>query len=128
MRFDLETLRIVLTISLSVVLVLVLARRFRRKVFAKDLPALRHAELTEVRVAYHPPRLVVRLQVPRREEYRTALLDNSHQPLQEWEAVDLTPGDHAIERSLEGRSDGFYHLELRSPTQRTVRRFRLQQA
>ena len=128
MRADLETLRIVLTISLSAVLVLVLARRFRRKVVAKELPVLRHAELTEVQVAYHPSRLLVRLQVPRREHYRTALLDNNHQPLQEWEALDLATGDHAIERSLEGRSDGFYHLELRSPTQRTVRRFRLQQA
>ncbi|HRH38599.1 MAG TPA: hypothetical protein PK760_09650 [Flavobacteriales bacterium] len=125
---DLTTLRTALLISLSILLVLVLFIRFRRNTMAKDLPALQHAELIGLDVAYHPARLIVRVSMPAKQNLMTTLLSADHDVLHTWEAETRGPGEMELERTLPALADGSYHLELSTSTQRTVRKFRLQLA
>lgn len=124
---DLHSLRTALLITLSILLVVVLLRRFRRRVLAKDLPVNSHAELLKLEVAYHPARLRVQLHVPQDQIVHTALLDVADHHVHTWVEVPLSAGLHTIERILPELIDGLHHFEMRTTTQRTVRQFRLQQ-
>ncbi len=123
----LDELRITLLISLSILLVAVLFRRFRRKVMAQDLPAPQHVELIGLQVAYHPVRLRVEVSIPARQELHPRLVDRDHAPLHAWPSLTLGDGEHVFELSLPGLADGEHYFELATSTQRTVRVFRLQQ-
>lgn len=123
---DLVTLRTALLISLSILLVLVLYRRFRRRVLARDLPVPQHAELLRLQVAYHPARLVAEVRLPQAQRISTVLSDSAHAPIHQWPEADEAPGVRELERLLPELPEGTYHFELRTATQRTVRRFRLQ--
>lgn len=125
---DLITLRTVLLITLSILLVMVLYIRFKRVTMRKDMPAISHAELLHVEVAYHPVRLRVRVKVPGKQELNTSLLGADHAVLHAWSAERRGPGSIELERSLPSLPDGLYYIELATSTQRTVRQFRLQQA
>lgn len=123
-----ENLRIALTITLSILLLLVLFRRFRDRVMRHDLPVAGHAELIGLQVAYHPARLLVRVRMPQARSLSWTLLDHSHQELHRWPDQLLHAGEQAVELTLDARADGIYHLQMASDSQRTIRRFRLAQA
>lgn len=125
---DLLNLRTALLITLSILLVVVLWRRFRSHVLANDVPAPVHAELVRLEVAYHPSRLHVVLSMPSEQRVTTGLLDQGHQSIHSWNDKRLLPGEHTLELPLPMLVDGAYFLELTTSTQRTVRQFRLQQA
>ncbi len=124
---DLLTLRTALLITLSILLVAVIWRRFKRKVVANDMPAPLHAELLGLDVAYHPARLLVVLQVPSDQQIGTCVLDGSHAKTHEWDARPFKKGTYTLEQPLPTLPDGLYFLEMTTATQRTVRQFRLQQ-
>lgn len=126
MRMDLDLLRNVLLVTLGILVLVLLFRRFRQRVLARDMPAPRHAELMDLRVAYHPPRLVARVRLPGPQRVALVLRGADHAELRSWPEEDLAAGDHDLERPLDGIADGDLHLEVRTATQRTVRRFRLQ--
>lgn len=123
---DLITLRTILLITLSVLLVVVLYQRFKRKVKAEDLPAPTHAELRALDVAYHPARLLVLVHLPAEQALRTALTDADHRLIHAWPEEMLPCGNRRFERALPQLESGTYHFEVSTSTQRTVRRFRLQ--
>jgi len=125
---DLNILRTALLITLTILFVIVLARRFRRRVLARDLPVNSHAELLRVEVAYHPARLHVLVRVPLDQILHTALLATDDHHMHVWPEEPLEAGTHTINRELPMLPDGVHHFELRTTTQRTVREFRLQQA
>ncbi len=125
---ELLTLRTALLITLSILLVAVLWRRFKRTVMANDMPAPMHVELVRLEVAYHPPRLHVVLSVPSEQHIATGLLDHGHTHIHGWQDKKLAPGVHTLELPLPTIVDGAYFLDLTTATQRTVRQFRLQQA
>ncbi len=124
---DLITLRTALLITLSILLVVLAFRRFRQWVLVKDLPAINHAELLSLDVHYHPARLRFLVKMPQGELLQMALLDTAHVPFHTYHDEQLPNGTHELYRELPEMSDGFYFLEVRSATQRTVRGFRLQQ-
>ncbi len=123
---SLENLRTALLITLSVLLVIVLFQRFRRRVLARDMPAPLHAELLSLTVAYHPARLLVEVHVPQPQRLATALIHADGMPLHPWPDSSLAAGTHRFELPLPDLEPGSYHFELRTSTQRTVRRFRHQ--
>jgi hypothetical protein len=123
---DLITLRTVLLITLSILLVVVLWQRFRRKVIATDMPMPRHAELIGLEVAYHPPRLLVEVMLPLAQRLETSIADEHHLTVHAWPQAELGAGTHRFERALPELAQGTYHFEIATLTQRTVRRFRLQ--
>ncbi|HRH69597.1 MAG TPA: hypothetical protein PLB89_08840 [Flavobacteriales bacterium] len=125
---DLLTLRTALLITLSILLVVVIWRRFKQRVVANDMPAPMHAELLGLDVAYHPARLLVLLHVPSDQRIGTRVLDRSHVETYSWEMRSLNKGTHTLEQMLPTLPDGTYFLEMTTSTQRTVRQFRLQQA
>lgn len=125
---DIVTLRTVLLITLSILVIILAWRLFKRRVLARDLPVISHAELLGLEVAYHPARLRVHVSVPTNEVIRSALSDGEHRPLHTWREEACVSGTHVFERVLPALSDGLYHFELGTATQRTVRQFRLQQA
>lgn len=125
---DLLNVRTALLITLSVLVVAMLWRRFRQYVLAKDMPAPLHAELLELQLAYHPVRLRVALKVPGEQVIHTRLLDQAHTPVHTWDEARLAQGEHDLERVLPPLADGIYFLEMATSTQRTVRQFRLRQA
>lgn len=125
---DLEDLRTALIITLSIVVVVLLARRFRESVLRRDLPVRIHVEIRRLEVAYHPARLRVQVHVPKAESVRTSILDMEHHTIHSWGEESLDQGLHELERTLPELQDGFHYLEMSSDTQRTVRRFRLQRA
>jgi hypothetical protein len=123
-----ERLRLTLLISLAVLTVILLWRRFKQRVMARDLPAPLHAEVLSVQVAYHPDRLRVELALPAPQEVYTALLDAEHRTTHSWPARELSEGTHVVELPLDGRQDGVHLLELATSTQRTIRRFTIRRA
>lgn len=125
---DIYTLRTTLLITLSILVVVLAWRLLKRRVVAHDLPAISHAELLALEVAYHPARLRVRVMVPLKEVLRSAVLDASHTPIHCWDDEQQEGGTHVMERMLPSLPDGSYYFELSTATQRTVRKFRLQQA
>ncbi|HEX2617032.1 MAG TPA: hypothetical protein VHL57_05775 [Flavobacteriales bacterium] len=123
-----ENLRYALLISLSILLLVVLYRRFKRYVMMRDLPAPLHAELVRVEVMYHPTRLRVELSVPNDQEVFPAVLTEHHAPLHGWPTQAMLRGQHVLELPFEGRADGVYFFELATFSQRTERRFILREA
>ena len=123
---ELLTLRTALLITLSLLLLVVLFQRFRRKVRDEGLPSPLHAELRTLEVAYHPARLLVLVHLPKGQELRTTLTDEHHRSLHTWPEQSAAAGDLHLERALPALKEGVYHFELSTATQRTVRRFRLQ--
>ncbi|MBL7951008.1 MAG: hypothetical protein JNM62_04755 [Flavobacteriales bacterium] len=125
---DILNVRTALLITLSVLVVVILWRRFRQRVLAEDMPAPPHAELLGIQLAYHPARLLVELKLPSDQVIRTRLLDSSHEPFHTWSEEPVSTGTRTLERTLPTLADGTYFLEMATATQRTVRQFRLQQA
>jgi hypothetical protein len=125
---DLLNLRTALLITLSILLVAVLWRKFRLRVLANDMPAPLHAELLALELVYHPARLHVVIHVPEPQTIGTAVLDHAHRSLHQWNDLRLVPGEHSMELTLPDLSDGTYFLALTTATQRTERQFRLQRA
>lgn len=124
----LEVFRTAAIITLLVLLVVILWKRLRRWMLLRDVPVPQHAEVREVMVEYHPTRLRLEVRVPQPQTLHLQLLDEVHAPLSHWPDAEVGPGLHVLTCSMEGRVDGTYHVEVRTATQRTVRRFRLQQA
>ncbi len=122
-----ENVRLTLLVSLALLVVGLLLRRFKRNVLARDLPAPLHAELIGLQVAYHPARLRVDVLIPLDQELHTHLVDRMHEPLHAWPAKAFAPGEHTFELSLPTLEDGEHFFQLSTSTQRTVRVFRLQQ-
>lgn len=120
-----DSLRIALLISLSILFVFMLARRFKQRVMARDLPVPHHAELLALHVLYHPSRLRLEVRMPRAEVLRPALLSADHHTLADWPATEHERGDAVLELPLGDRPPGDYYVELASDSQRTVRRFSL---
>jgi MFS superfamily sulfate permease-like transporter len=125
---DLHTIRTALIISLSVLVIAILWRRLGRRVMRKDLPAVLHAELLALEVAYHPARLHIVANVPGEQSIRLSVLNELHVPVHAWEVMTLSAGRHELELQLPALGDGTFHLEMSTGTQRTERRFRLQHA
>ena len=125
MEIDQGNLRTALIITLSILLVAVLWRRFKRKVVATEMPAPLHAELIALEVEYHPARLHVVIHVPGEQVIRTRLLGAVHNALHEWEQSKVGQGEVKLQLLMPEVQDGTYHLEMSTATQRTVRQFRL---
>ena len=123
-----DNIRHTLLITLGILLVAVLYKRFKRYVMIRDLPAPLHAELVHVEVMYHPTRLRVEMTVPRDEDVTPAVLSEQHEHLHDWPARRVHQGHSVLELPLEGRMDGTYFFELATATQRTERKFTLRQA
>lgn len=125
---SLEIFRTAAIITLLVLLVVILWKRLRRWMLLRDVPVPQHAEVRDVTMEYHPARLRMEVRVPQAQTLHLQLLDEVHAPLAQWPDMKVEPGRHVLTCSMEGRADGTYHVEVRTTTQRTVRRFRLQQA
>ena len=123
---DLVTLRTALLITLSILLVVIVYRRFRHRVMLRDLPVVSHAELIALHVAYHPARLHVLIKVPTKQELRMHVLSVEHEQVHTWPSNAQGPGEVQVELELPEIPDGTYNLEMATATQRTVRQFRLQ--
>jgi hypothetical protein len=123
-----ERLRLTLLVSLALLALMLLWRRFKQRVMARDLPAPAHAELLSLQVAYHPPRLRAEVLLPEPQEVLPAMLDAHHRPVHRWSPQRLEGGAQVLELSLEGRPDGEHFFELATHSQRTVRRFILRSA
>jgi hypothetical protein len=124
---DLENIRTALIITLSIVLVVVLYRRFKQYVRARDLPQVLHAELLQVQVAYHPARLLVEIRAPEAVDLQFAVLSASHIQVHAWHTIRAQAGVATLELALPTLEDGAFFVEMRTHTQRTVRQFRLLQ-
>lgn len=123
-----DKIRIGLLISLSLLLLAVAYRRFRRYVIAKHMPVKQHAELLSLMVAYHPTRLRAEIAVPDPQELRPSMLDAGHTLLHTWNTIRLEKGEHVVEFPLgEGRS-GDHYFHLASHSQSTVRKFIVREA
>ena len=122
---DLDTLRTVLLITLPIIVVYLAARRFKEWVRQRELPAVLHAEVLSLQVRYHPARLRVEIKVPNTQTILSRLLTPTHDPVHAWETQALPPGRHVIELDLPALADGEHVLEVSTPTQRTLRSFRL---
>ena len=123
---DLLNLRTALLITLSILLVALLWRNFRLRVLANDMPATLHAELIALEVMYHPARLHVVIHVPEPQLIGTAALNDTHEPIHQWNDQRLERGDHTMQLVLPELPDGTFFLALTTATQRTERQFRLQ--
>lgn len=125
---DLEKLRTVLLISLTIMVLVLLIRRFRQWILRRHVPAPMHAEVMALEVMYHPARLRVEVRLPGAQRVHTRLLDTGHTLVHEWDFIDLRPGIHVLERALPQMADGDHVLEVSTDTQRTFRTFRLRTA
>ncbi len=121
----LANIRLTLLISLTILVLVLLFRWFKRRVLLHDLPTPLHAELVSVEVMYHPSVLRVEVKMPRKEELFPAMLSNVHAPLHSWSAVVVDEGRHVLELPLEAHEEGNYYFELATSSQRTERRFSL---
>lgn len=124
----LDTFRNALLISLIILLVVMLYRRLKQRVLARDLPAPMHAELVRLEVMYHPARLRVEFTLPKEQRIHPALLSDTHQHLHAWASEEIPSGTRIMELPLTDRTDGAYFFQLATDSQRTERRFILRQA
>lgn len=124
----LAKLKLTLLVSLSILVVILLWRRFRDLTMQKERPVPMHAELMALQVLYHPARLRVEVLMPREEELSPAVLDTEHRETRSWPSMVKGKGTHVVELALDEHMHGEYYFELRTRSQRTVRRFHLQQA
>lgn len=118
-----DTLRTTLLISLALLVVIIAIRRYKQYIKVHHTPVPRHAELLEVEVAYHPPRVRVLVRLPKEEEVFPAVLAADHTRMSTWPPMRLAAGSHEIEFPLAPEADGVLHFELGSSSQRTERRF-----
>ena len=116
------------SISLSLLFVAMVFRRFKRNAMLEERPVASHAELVSLHVEYHPERIRVEVLLPGPEEVRAAMLDLGHQPLHSWPALPKDEGRHVLELPIGPAPDGEYYFELATTSQRTVRKFRLKRA
>lgn len=123
-----EELRAALLISLTLLFLVMVFRRFKRKVMRDERPVASHAELLVLQVEYHPERLRVEVLLPGPEELRPAMLDMGHGPYKNWPAQSKGVGRHVLELPIGPAPDGDYYFELATSSQRTVRKFRLKRA
>jgi hypothetical protein len=122
MTIDLDALRLALTASLALLLLMLLFRRLRHRAIVQQAPVANHAELLLLQVAYHPQRLQVRLRLFGAEEVTLSLLDEQYITVHTWPAERMPAGEHTLERMMDQRA-GTYYFELRTASQRTERRF-----
>jgi len=120
-------LRLTLLITLSILFLVLLYRRLKERVVARELPAPQHAQLIALEVMYHPARLRVELTVPSDQEIFPAMLSPVHDPLHTWPTEQFAKGRHVMVLPLNGRGDGEYFFELGTSSQRTVRKFNVRQ-
>lgn len=120
-----DNLRLTLLITLSILFVAMLWKRFKQRTMANDLPAPSHAEVLSLHVLYHPERLRVQVKVPSVQELVPAVLNDRHAQQFVWPSVRAEKGSHVLELPLSALADGDHFFELCTDTQRTVRRFRL---
>jgi hypothetical protein len=123
-----ERIRLTLLISLSILFLVMLWKRFKQRTMAQELPAPSHAELISLQVLYHPERLRVHVKVPSVQDLTPAVLDRQHVQVFTWPSVQAGKGAHVFELPLDALADGEHFFELGTATQRTVRRFRLMRA
>lgn len=124
----LETFRTALLITLCLLVLIILYKRFKRYWYKHQMPVPRHLELQTLEVAYHPAMLRVALSVPAEVELYPALLAANHERLHAWPAQRLGPGEHVLELTLESGLAGTYVFEVATNTQRTERRFMVRPA
>ncbi len=120
-----DNLRLTLLITLTILFVAMLWKRFKQRTVANDLPVRSHAEVISMHVLYHPERLRVQVKVPSMQELIPAVLDDHHEQQFAWPSVRADKGSHVLELPLNDVKDGEHFFELGTDTQRTVRRFRL---
>lgn len=125
---DLSTLRWVLLVSLSITLVFVWYRRFRVNTLANEVPVVKHAELTQLDVAYHPERLKLSMTVPRDQEMHAAVLDEGWNEVKRFPARLLERGRPEWVLEVSGLAPGRYYVRLTSSGQSTERMFILRGA
>lgn len=123
-----DHLRSALLISLTLLFVAMVFRRFKRKAMTEERPVPSHAELLALHVEYHPVRIRVEVLLPGPEDVRSAMLDMDHQPYKDWPVQSKGEGRHVLELPIGTAPDGEYYFELATTSQRTVRKFRLKQA
>jgi hypothetical protein len=123
-----DNLRTTLLITLSILVVVILARRYKQYVQRKHGPAPRHFELVAVEVMYHPVQLRVQVSMPAAGEIAPALLSEHHAPVHAWDPVRVQQGEQVLELPLAESADGVFYLELVSATQRMERRFIVRRA
>ncbi|MBX2979223.1 MAG: hypothetical protein KF905_08020 [Flavobacteriales bacterium] len=128
MEFDLVTLRTALIITLSIMVVVLGWMRLRQWMLVRDVPVIKHTELEDLVVAYHPERLHLVVRVPTKQTLNTVLLDASHKQLFQWDDLVLEAGRHTYELQLPELADGSFRLAIHTATQRTERSFRLQRS
>lgn len=116
-------LRVTLLVSLAILFVAILWRRFKHRTMARELPVRAHAELVALQMLYHPARLRVEVHMPSTERLRPAMLDLQHGPLHYWPEIELGAGTHVLELPLNGQDAGDHYFELATGSQRTVRKF-----
>jgi hypothetical protein len=121
----LDSIRIALLLSLSILFVFMLFRLFKNRTMARDLPVRQHAELLGVQVLHHPARLRVEVRMPRFEAVHLSLLSMDDAVLHQWPQQALEKGDHAVELSLIDRPADEYYLLITTDSQTTRRRFQL---
>lgn len=120
---DLAVLRIVLLVSLSGMVLFLLYRRFRFNTLQKHVPVVRHAELTELMVGYHPNRLLVSLLLPNEQHLAADVLNDRWERVHEWPGRVMPMGAQKLDLPLDGLADGTYYLRLISVGQSTERKF-----
>lgn len=125
---DLSVLRIVLLVSLSAMVLFLLYRRFRFNTLQKHVPVVRHAELTELLVAYHPNRLLLSLHLPNEQHLAADVLNDRWEQVHAWPRRVVPLGVQQLDLPLEGLTDGTYYLRLLSAGQSTERKFTLRSA
>jgi hypothetical protein len=123
-----DHLRTALLISLSLLFMAMIFRRFKRKAMNEERPVASHAELLALHVEYHPERIRIEVLLPGPEEVRPAMLDKGQQPFHIWPAISKEEGRHVLELPIGPAPDGEYYFELATSSQRTVRKFRLKRA
>lgn len=123
-----ENIRTTLIVTLSILVVIMAVRRFKRYIKMHHMPVPQHVELVAVEVMYHPPKLRVQVTMPAAEEVFPAMLSQEHAPLSSWPAVQVAKGDHVFELPLQADAEGIYFFEIATSSQRTERRFIVHQA
>lgn len=124
----LETFRTALLITLSLLVVIILFRRFKKYWRQHHMPVPRHMELLALEVMYHPLLLRIAVSVPAEVELHPALLSAGHERLHAWPAQRLGQGEHVLELPLDPGANGAYVFEIATGTQRTERRFMVRPA
>jgi len=123
-----DTLRTTLIITLSILVVVILVRRYKRHIHLHHMPVPQQVKLVAVEVMYHPPMLRVQVSMPQPEEVFPAMLSEAHAPLLKWPAVVVEKGVQVLELPLQADAEGCFFFEIATSTQRTERRFMVRRA